>query len=795
MFFHYLTIAWRSLRKNPVYSLINLLGLSVGLACGILILSFVLFEWNYDSYHANKDRIYQIVTEYDFPEQKGILGVTPTIVSPLFQREFPEIEAGVRMLNSGKFRPSLVKYEEKRFQEDRFFYADSSFFEVFSFPLLKGNPQSALTQPASVIVTASTAKRYFGAENPVGQFLKIGSEEANYQVTGVMQDIPENTHFHCDFIASFSTLGAAKREIWGSANYHTYFLVKENTDVEALELKINELVDAQMGVNLQPGQEINSFLIPIEDIHFRQDIVAQMEEPTDASYVLIFLGIALLILLIACINYMNLATARSLDRAKEVSLKKVFGAFKGQIARQFLVEAGLITLGALVLGVIFATLALPLFNELIERQLTVNDWLQPNILGSLLAAVLLVSVVAGIYPAFIFSGFQPAVVLKGAFKRSKGGNLLRKSLVVFQFAISTILIICTLVVQKQLGFMQNVKLGYDKEQILVLPVDGKVLQGKESIKNEFSQHPSFLEMTFGSESPVAVRGTYSIWKAAEGDANGKLIKAISVDPNYPKTLGLEIIEGSDYTPAMLEDTLYAFLLNENAINMLGYPDNKTAIGDQVSLNGREGYILGVFNNFFTQSLREDMEPLVFFLEPSQYNHMLVKLETNNMKESLAFMEDKWNQVFQHRPFEYQFLDEEYNRLYKTEVRIGQVFGGFAFLAILIAALGLLGLSSYTILQRAKEISIRKVLGASVGQIAAMLSGGFLKLVGIAFLIALPISWYLMDDWLSGFAYKVSFGIGTVIIAAIFAMGIGLLTVGYQSLRAGFTNPVDWLKNE
>lgn len=688
-----------------------------------------------------------------------------------------------------------MKFEDKRFQEGWFFYADSSFFDVFSFQVLKGNVAGALTEPSSVVLTASTAERYFGDANPVGQFLKVGINESNYQVTAVIEDIPENTHFHCDFIASFSTLRAAKQEIWGSANYHTYFLIQENADVEALEKKINALVDEQMGENLQEGQDVNSFLVSIEDIHFRQDILSQLEEPTDSNYVLIFLGIAILILLIACINYMNLATARSMERAKEVSLKKVFGAYKSQVARQFLVEALLITIGALGLGVLIAGLVLPMFNQLVERQLSMQDWLQPNILLSLLGAVMLVSVVAGTYPAFIFSGFQPAIVLKGAFKRSRKGNFLRKSLVVFQFAISTILIICTLVVQKQLGYMQNVKLGYDKEQVLILPVDGKVLQGKESIKNEFSQHPSFAEMTFGSESPVAVRGTYSIWKTAEGDRNGKLTKAIAVDPNYPKTLGLQLVAGSDFKESMLEDTVYAFLLNENAINMLGYPDSEAAIGDQVNLNGREGYIQGVFNNFFTQSLREDMEALVFFLEPSQYNHMLVKLETGNMQESLAFMEKKWESVFPHRPFEYQFLDDKYDQLYSIEARIGQIFGGFAMLAIVIAALGLLGLSSYTILQRAKEISIRKVMGASVSQIAGMLSSSFLKLIGIAFVIALPIAWYLMNDWLSSFAYKVNIGIGTILIAAAFALLIGLLTVGYQSLRAGFTNPVDWLKDE
>lgn len=795
MLIHYLTIAWRSLRKNPVYSLINLLGLTIGLACGILILSYVLFEWSYDSHHEKKDRIYQLVTEYDFPESSGIIAMTPTISSPLFQREFPEIASGVRMLYQGGFRPAIVKYGEKRFQEQRFFYADSTFFEIFAFPMIHGNPQQALTKPATIVLSASTAERYFGDANPVGEVLLIGSNESPYQVTGVMEDIPENTHFHCDFIASFSSLGASKREIWGSANYQTYFLLKEGTDVDALSKKINDLVDERLGPDLQEGQNINSHLIPIEEVHFRQDIVAQVEEPVDEDYVLIFLGVAVLILLIACINYMNLATARSMDRAREVSLKKVFGAYKKQVASQFLVEAVMITLLAMGLGVLLASLSLPMFNELTTRNLRISDWFQPNILFTLLIAVLLVSVIAGIYPALIFSGYQPAKVLKGAFKRTQSGNIIRKSLVVFQFSISIILIICTLVVQKQLEFMQGIKLGYDKEQVLVIPIDDKVLKAKQSIRNEFSQHPSFREMTFGSESPVAVGGTYSIWRVAQGEETNKLTKAIAVDPDYPKTLGLQILAGADFKESMLEDTSYAFLINENAVKSMGYEDINAAIGDKVNLNGRKGYVQGVFNNFYTQSLREDMESLVFFLEPDQYNYMLVKLESNDIQESLAFMEEKWNQVFSHRSFEYSFLDEAYDQLYNTEVRIGRIFGIFASLAIFIAALGLLGLSSYTILQRSKEISIRKVLGASVRQIAVMLSGGFLQLVGIAFVIATPVAWYFMSQWLNGFTFKVTIGIGTILLAALFAAVIGLLTVGYQSLRAGFTNPVDWLKNE
>ena len=795
MLSHYLKIAWRSLRKHPIYSLINILGLTVGLACGILILSYVLFEWSYDSHFENKERIYQSVTEYDFPEQKGLIAVTPSIVSPLFQREFPEIEAGVRMLFSGKYRPAIVKYEDRRFQEESFFYADSSFFDVFSFKLKQGSTTKALTEPSTVVISASTAQRYFGDKNPIGEFLKIDSDEHQYRVTAVMEDMPENTHFHCDVIASFSTIGASKREIWGSANYQTYFLIKENADIDELEKKINKIVDEQVGVNLNEGEDVNSFLIPLTDIHFRHDIMGNIEEANDPVYVLIFLSIALLILLIACINYMNLATARSMERAKEVSLKKVFGAFRGQIARQFLVEAVLITFIALVLGTLLAWITLPTFNELIERQLTASHWLQVNIWTSLLAAVLVVSLLAGVYPAFVFSGFQPALMLKGAFKRSKGGRYLRKGLVIFQFSVSIILIICTLVVQKQLNFMQNVKLGYDKEQVLLLPSDRKIQEGKQSIKNELSQYPGFQSLTFGSESPVAVRGTYSMYREAEGEKASKMTKAISVDPKYPSTLGLQILSGGDFTEAMLEDTLYAFLINENMAELMGYADVHAAIGDQVNLNGRKGYIQGVFNNFYTQSMREDLESLVFFIEPSQYNHLIVKLETDNMKEALAFMEKKWDKVFPHRPFEYQFLDEQYDRLYKGEVRIGRVFGVFALLAILIAALGLLGLSSYTTLQRAKEISIRKVLGASVSQIVTLLSTSFFKLVGIAFLIATPIAWFLMDDWLSGFTFKVTIGIDTILFAALFSALIGLATVGYQSLKAGLANPVDWLKNE
>jgi len=795
MIIHYFTIAWRSLRKNPVYSIINLLGLTVGLSCGILILSYVLFEQSYDSYHPNKERIYQLISEYDFPEESGFVGMTPSIASPLYQREFPEIEAGVRILYSGGFSPSLVKFEEKRFQEQRFFYADSSFFEVFSYKLLQGNPQKALTNPLSVVITASIAKKYFGDEAAVGKFLQIGSRERNYQVTGVMEDMPENTHFHCDFIASFSTLGASRREIWGSANYQTYFLLTENADPQALLRKMNSLLDEKMAPNLQEGQDINALLVPIEEVHLRPDITAQTEEAADPTYILLFLGIAMLILLIACINYMNLATARSMERAKEVALKKVFGAVRRQLSLQFLIEAVLITVVAMALALFLAAALLPTFSELTERQLDTSYWFHPQVILILLSIVLTVSILAGAYPAWIFTTFRPALVLKGAFKRSKGGNLLRKSLVVFQFAISIFLIIATLVVQKQLGFMQNIKLGYDREQVLELPHDDKIQQEQAQFKNALSQIPEFKSITFGSESPVGVGGTYSVWREAAGENTAKLTKAIAVDPFYPKTLGLQLLAGDDFKESMLQDTVYAFILNENAIEALGYEDQQLAIGDPINLNGRAGRIIGICNNFYTQSLRQEMESLVLFLEPGQFNHMFVKLNTQNMQATLKQVEKSWNEAFPHRPFEYSFLDESYNKLYKTEVRIGQIFGIFASLAIFIAALGLLGLSSYTILQRSKEISIRKVLGASVNQIANMLSGSFLKLVAIAFVIATPLAYFVMESWLDGFAYKVTIGLSTILIAAGVALLIGLMTVGYQSLRAGFMNPVDWLKND
>ncbi len=794
MFKHYFSIAFRNLKKHPGYSLINLLGLSVGLAACLLIISFVRHELSYDEFHDNKDRVCMLATEYQFPEQQGTIAMTPTAAGPTYLRELPEVTQMTRVYSWSRRSPKVLKLGDRLFTESGFYFADSTFFDVFSVKLIKGNLARALADPLTVVITQSTAEKYFGEENPIGGLLNVEGDEAQYRVTAVIEPFPANSHFHFDFLASFNSLRASRSEIWGSANYHTYLLLAEGTDRTLLSDKMQGIINREVGSHLNEGEAIIPHLVPLLDIHLASEVNNLPSSPGETRYIYIFSAIALLILLIACINYMNLATARSLERAKEVSLKKVFGAYRTQIIAQFMSEAFLLTFAALAIAIFLAQLTMPYFSNMIQRELSLSYLAAPEMILWLLLGGLLVSFMAGGYPAMAFSTFLPAEVLKGSFKRSGKGIWVRKGLVVFQFAISVFLIISTMVVQQQLTFVQSKKLGYDKEQLMVLPMDWRMRPSLEAMRNEFTQHPAVSQISAVTEAPTSVRGTYSIASGWDENAPSKLTKAVATDRAFVETLGLQLIAGGDYTPSHEADTMNHFLLNESCLEMLGWTSEE-AIGKPVNLNGRLGTVQGVLKDFHIRSLRESLEPLVVFIEPRQFNKLLVRFTSSQPQQVLTHLEEKWASLVPHRPFEYKFLDQEYDRLYQAETRVGQFFGTFALLTIFVACLGLFGLSAFTSLQRAKEISIRKVLGASVSQLVQLLSSSYLKLVGIAFLIAAPMGYWLMTRWLSDFTYHITVGWWIIVLAGIMSVLIALLTVAYQSIRAAMANPADWLKSE
>ncbi|MEZ4772672.1 MAG: FtsX-like permease family protein [Bacteroidia bacterium] len=789
---HYFTIAFRNLRKHLSYSLINVFGLGTGLAACLLLILFVRHEMSYDRFHKNLDRIYRVSMEMRDGDNTRHIAVSPTAVSPVFQREFPEVENGVRLLASGTFSTDVLRYGDRVFQESGLFYADSTFFDIFSFTLTSGDPQHALNNPASIILTASSAKKYFGDENPMGKVLNINNSR-DYKVTGVMEDMPPNSHFHVDFLASFSSLQAAKEEIWWSANYQTYLLLKSPEAVAALREKIPALIERELGDELGGNKSLLYRLTPLADIHLFSDAENELEPGSDIRYVYIFSGIALLILLIACINYMNLATARSVDRAREVGLRKVVGAYKSQIFSQFIGESALITFLAIGVAVIFARLSLPLFNTLIHRELSLDFSTTPFLIPLVIVTGIFVSLASGIWPAVVFTKFEPVQILRGKYRSSSGGNLLRKTLVVFQFAISIFLIVCTLVVYRQLYLIQHTRLGYDKDQLVVLPMDREIGAKWETLKGSLKNIPEILEVSAVSENPVKIDGTYTLFKPAN-EADSRLVQAMASDVDVVQTLGLEIIAGSNYTPASALREDFPFIMNQKAIQTLGWKPEE-AVGQLVNLNGRAGFIQAVVADFHIASLHKEITPLVIFLSPYDYYEALVRISPQNPDVAIAHLEKTWKEMVPHRPFEYHFLDDSYQQLYQSEQQIGKAFGIFASLAILIACLGLFGLASFTTLQRAKEIGIRKVLGATVGNIVSMLSKDFSILVLFASMIALPASWYLMNNWLSGFAYRVNVGIFTLVAAAVLAIVLAWLTVGYQSIKAALTNPAETLKDE
>ncbi|MBU1820848.1 MAG: ABC transporter permease [Bacteroidetes bacterium] len=798
---NYFRIAFRNLWRNKTFSLITILGLAVGLACCLLLFMYVSHELSYDDFQQKADRTVRVTMEYSMDGNVGKVPVTGTKVAPEFVRAFPEVEAGARLLNSS----AVVRNGEQRFSEKRFVYADSSLFRVFSFRLLKGNPQTALAGPNQLVLSESTARKYFGGEDPVGKVLRVDTRrgETDYTVTGVVEDSPLNSQIKYDVLASFASLGASKTEEWWSANYATYLLLRTPESLAGLQSKVPGYMKSKSAETEMTGKNYLTYTLePLRRVHLHSEVEGNFEPNGDLLYIYIFGSIAVLILVIACVNYVNLATARAVERAQEVGVRKVMGAQPGQLFGQFIGESVIVTFIALLSGLLLSSLALPLFNQLSDRQFSFDTWLQPDNLLIIAGIGIVVSLVAGSYPALVLTSYQPVRVLKGHLKTTGAGNF-RRTLIVFQFAITAFLIISTFIVQNQLNYIQAKKLGYDKEHVVVLPADRQVGEKVQVLKSEFKQNASVQQVSLAYESPVFIKGGYSMRRADMPEDQYKMVAGLPVDEDFVKTMGLRILAGSDLNkadlaqaPVMYGDTAnyYHFILNETAAKELGWTPQQ-AIGQKMDMGqNRKGEVKAVVENFHFASMREKIGPLVIF--PEGYgNVVLVKLSGSQLANTLRFLENKWNTLVPNRPFEYQFLDEEFNKLYATETRTGRIFSVFSFLSIFLACLGLFGLSAYTTALRTKEIGIRKVLGASIGSIVSLLSQDFLKLVLIAIVIASPLAWYAMDRWLQDFAYRIDIPWWVFIVAGLLAVGVALLTVSFQSVKAALMNPVRSLRSE
>jgi putative ABC transport system permease protein len=796
---NYLKIAFRNLVKNGTFSLINILGLSVGLSACMLIGLYLNYELSYDQFHDKGDRIARVVMEYKMGDNNSSISVTGTKVAPAFKRTFPEVENGVRMYKS----ELVVKYGEKQFSEPDFYYADSTFFDIFSFKLLQGNPSKALEGPYNVVLSESTAKKYFGDQDPLGKIIRL-NDTRDFTVTGVAADCPENSQIKFDFLASFTSIPAARQEeTWWNANWATFLLLKNTESFNSLEAKIPGYMRSQFSKDeMNAGDYLTYHMEPFNKVHLYSEVASSFEPNTSIRYIYIFLAVALMILGIACFTYMNLTTAKATERAKEVGMRKVLGAMRKQLFWQFISESVILTFAALLLAFVLLYFELGPFNQLVERDLSMSVIFAPLNLLFILSVCILIAVMAGSYPALILSGFQPLKVLKGAFKTSVSGLVLRKTLIIFQFSISVFFIIGTLVVKNQLAFIQNKKLGYNKDHVLILPTDGKVNKQLSTLKSELKSSSSVLGVSGAYETPVSVNGSYSIWTEGMPAGKSSNIAALPADEEFTQTAGLEVVSGDPLTKADMgrignEDSkmdYYYFTLNESAVKKLGWT-NENAIGRKMNLgDGRNGEVKAVVKDFHFASLHQKIAPLVIF--PDTYpNVIMVKLAGNNIPQTIDFIRNKWQVIAPHHPFSYKFMDDEFNNLYATEIRTGTAFSIFAFLAIFLAALGLLGLATFSIQQRIKEIGIRKVLGASVGGITYLISKDFMQLVLVAILIGSPAAYFTMKFWLQDFAYKADIAWWVFAVTGAGAMLITVLTVSWQAIKAALMNPVKSLKSE
>lgn len=801
---NYLKIAWRNIKKNKLFSFINILGLSIGIALCFIIMLYVQDELSYDRFNKNADNIARVVFHANINGGKIDESVTMPPVAQTMKKDFPEVRDATRIWSFGTPK---ITYNNTVYKDDRFALIDPNFFSIFTLPMIKGNPQTALAQPGDVVLTQETAEKYFGKEEPIGKTIEVNIDSNRvYKVTGVIKNIPTNSHFHFNALGSMTSMAFATSDSWLGGGFHTYLLLKPGTDLKKMEAKFPAMVEKYMGPQVQQqmglsleqfrtkGNSLGFALQPLKDIHLNSNTTTEFEPGGNATYVYIFAGVAIFMLIVACINFINLSTASASKRAKEVGVRKVAGSGKIQLITQFLSESILITFIALIIAIVLVKISLPAFNNISGKQLSLD--IQP--LLAFFALGLLVGIVAGIYPAFYLSSFKPIAVLKGKLTGNHKNFGLRSSLVVFQFFISVGLIIATLVVYQQMKFIQNKDLGFNKDQILVIPNSYALGKNEQVFKQQMLQDPRIVNATASYYKPAGPSNYNNALAFPQGNDN-LVVDGVEyhVDENYIPTLGMQMITGRNFSRDFPTDS-FAIILNETAAKAFGW-NNTSAIGKTlVRQNSDRGnnvpfHVIGVVKNFNFKSLHEAVSPLFMNLEPE--GGLIFKIKTADVAGLLAIMKKNWDSYNTGDPFTYNFLDDLYNKTYSVEQKTGTILNIFSILTIFVACLGLFGLATYTAEQRRKEIGIRKALGASVSQLTKMLSKEFIKLVLIASLIAFPVSWWAMNKWLQSFAYRIHISWWVFAIAAITASLIALFTISFQSIKTALTNPVKSLRTE
>jgi putative ABC transport system permease protein len=796
---HFLVIAWRNFTKRKIYSLINVLGLAIGMTCCLLITQFIMNELSYDRYHKDGHRIFRVIHAFRDAgsnvslthENFQVWGNAP--VGPALQKEFPEIESLTQFTSPNTL---LMQYGEQRFQQDNILFMDSSAFDVFSWKMLAGNPKTALREPGSIVLTESLATKLFGKENALGKDIRIENREY-YRVTGVVEDVPHNSHFDFSALASMATFRNYRPEIfgwWGYVDFYTYFKAREGTTLASLNKKIPAF--------LKSHEEQKDYVLGFErlfDAYLHSPAARQPGVTGSLSNVYIFGVIALFILVIACINFMNLSTARSMERAREVGVRKVLGAQPTALMRQFLAESVLLSLFAVLFALSLARASQPFIAQLVGKAYSEDQFFSTGVIALVISAAILTGLLSGIYPAVFLSRFRAMQVLKASQSARVGGVSMRKVLVVFQFTLSMALIAGTGIVYSQLDHLRKHDLGFRQEQMLIIDFAGDSLVQRKvaTAKTLLEQNPNVLSVASSRAVPGEfLPNAYTEIQAPTGEMKGMAPLLYEIDDDFIPDYGISMAAGRPYSKDFSTDTLQALVINEAAARMFGYNDPKEIVGKKFSQWGREGVVIGVVKDFNFRSLHQTVEPLALrFSEFYALNYLSVRVKAGNLNQTVDDLKKAWNGLFPHRPFLYTFLDESFNRHYQADMNFGRVFLLFAGLAVFIACLGLFGLATFTAEQRTKEIGIRKVLGSSVSGIVALMSRDFLKLVIVAIIVAVPLCWLAMNEWLKDFPYRVSISPWVFVKSGLIAVVVASATISWQSLRAALTNPINSLRDE
>ncbi|RFZ84931.1 ABC transporter permease [Mucilaginibacter terrenus] len=800
---NYLKTAWRNLAQNRSTSIISVAGLAVGICCFMLLATYLINELRYDRFHEKADRIARLTSGYqssDDPEPR-VFAVTPTAPAIVLKQQIPGIEDAVRIFPYSNSSPSVIKLGDNLFKEKKVLVTDPSFFNIFDFKFIKGDRKTALNGSASAVLTASSAKKYFGSDDVVGKVVVL--DGINLTVTGVIEDVPEYSQIKFNVLASYAIMPRSKNLKWNSSSDYSYFLLKQGTSIAKVQAQIDAFTKSRLKEEVRPGARQWYTLEPLTKVHLYSEAGYGIEPSGNVKYIYILGAVAIILLVLACVNFLNLVTARSAERAKEIGVRKVMGAQRKQLFFQFITEAGIITLTSLLIGLLMAGLAFPWFSNFSGQTLGFSTWNINWLVLAVTTLFILVTLLAGTYPSLYLSAFKPVVTLKSSSPGPAGGNALRKSLVVFQFIVSVFFIISTLIAGSQLQYIQHLNTGMNRSQVMVIDIGGMGYNELEAFKNEVAQQPGVKGATATYNSPINVTGGYSINSADGKNADFSLsVVAMPVEKTFISTMGIQLLQGRDLDLGdeqqvrIKEDSLrkYSFILNETAVKAMGWKPEQ-AIGKHIGLNGRMGIVKAVAKDFNFTSLHDKISPIVIFPEYSWFAKVLVKTDGRNTAATIAAVQAKWHTFYPNAPIEYHFLDQEFEEMYKADQRTGDILKAFTFVTIFISCLGLFGLAVFSTRLRLKEIGIRKVLGANVAGIVALISSDFLKLVLIAVVISSPLAYYAMTNWLQGFAYRINIQWWVFLLAGGLAIVIAFVTVGYQSIKAALANPIKSLRSE